>query len=335
MLKTIVILLIGLLIIIAGIAAYAYVTLKKPQFTVTAPVEIYLKPGSGFQEIVGILKSNKLLRNETLFKIYMIASGKHKRIKAGYYLFDKPLSVIEFSDKLLQGQAVYVRVTIPEGSNLYDIEPILIRNGLLEKIDYSNLLTSEQLLHEVSKIDADIKSLEGYLFPETYFLPKGETALTLLKMMIKEFKKKNLEKLKTRASEMATSVNALVIMASLIEKESGYTQERPLIASVFYNRLKIGMRLQCDPTVLYSFYVTGKFPATLTREDLEIDSPYNTYRYAGLPPAPICNPGNNSLLAAMYPEASNYLYFVSKGNGTHYFSKNLSEHIMAISRYQK
>lgn len=326
-----------LILIVASVIAcsFIYSILHRPQFTMIKPVEIFLKSGLSFQEITEILRNNKLLSNDTIFKMYMIATGKHRRIKAGYYLFDKSYNIIELSDKLMQGQTLYLKITIPEGSNLYDIEGILRRNGLLDKIDYAALLKSKQLLDELHVIDPKIQYLEGYLFPETYFLTKGETALILLRMMIKEFEKRYLSKLKIRAHEMDASINDIVIMASMIEKETGYIQEKPLIASVFYNRLRIHMRLQCDPTVLYSFYMNGKFPLVLIKDDLEIDSPYNTYVNAGLPPTPICNPGSDSLLAAMYPAESSYLYFVSKHNGTHYFSKNLDEHLKAVSTYNR
>lgn len=314
---------------------YVYKTLSQPQFSLNKKVEIYIKPGSSFNEIVSLLYQNRIIKNKILFKFYMIFQGKHKYIKAGYYLFDKPLNIFQLADKLTKGQILYYKITIPEGSNLFDIKEILKKNNLLAGKDFFSLIHSNEIMNEIKEINSDIKSPEGYLFPETYYLSKEEDVSLLIKRMIREFKKRYLEKLQSKSKISNFSVNELVTLASLIEKETGYSKEKPLIASVFYNRLRLNMKLQCDPTVYYAFYLLGKFPLLLTKEDLLIDSPYNTYRYYGLPPTPICNPGHDSIEAVLNPAESKYLYFVSKHDGTHYFSTNLKEHNAAVSLYNK
>ncbi|OGF65213.1 MAG: hypothetical protein A2Y62_17805 [Candidatus Fischerbacteria bacterium RBG_13_37_8] len=330
-----IILLLFFVALVIGFTWYSYETLNEPQYSLSVPVEVYIKPGTSFSGTIASLTEKGLLKDPFVFKLYFLATDKHRYIKAGYYLFDEPLSIIEFGDKLIKGESLYSKITIPEGSNLFDIEGILRKQGLLEGTDYFQLIVSEELLKEARTIEPEIESLEGYLFPETYYFAKGETALSLLTMMIREFKKRYIPLLKKKAEEMNSTVKALVIMASLIEKETGYVEEKPLVASVFYNRLGRGMKLQCDPTVYYSFFMMGRYPEILTKEDLEIDSPYNTYYYSGFPPTPICNPGSTSIQAALNPANSDYLYFVSKRDGTHYFSRNLNEHLNAKAKYQR
>ncbi len=314
---------------------YIYEILKKPQFSFPKELEIHIKPGSSFNEIVSLLYENKIVKNKTLFKLYILILGKHKYIKAGYYLFDKPLNILQLVDKLLKGEVLYYKITIPEGSNLFDVKEIFRRNSILKGEDFFSIVNSKEIIDELKQIAPDINNVEGYLFPETYYMSKEESLSSLIKRMIREFKKRYLVDLKKKAELSGFSINELVTLASLIEKETGLSEEKPLIASVFYNRLKLNMKLQCDPTVYYAFYMSGKFPLLLSKEDLQIDSPYNTYRYYGLPPTPICNPGNDSIKAVLNPADSKYLYFVSKHDGSHYFSKTLREHNAAVYLYNK
>jgi len=314
---------------------YIYEIFKKPQFSFSKEVEVYIKPGSSFNEIVSLLYDNKIIKNKTLFKLYILILGKHKYIKAGYYLFDKPLNILQLANKLLKGEILYYKITIPEGSNLFDVQEILRRNNILKGENFFSIVNSKEILDDLKEIAPDINSVEGYLFPETYYMSKEESLSSLIRRMIKEFKRRYLLTLKKKSELSGFSINELVALASLIEKETGLPEEKPLIASVFYNRLKLNMKLQCDPTVYYAFYISGKFPLLLSKEDLEIDSPYNTYRYYGLPPTPICNPGDASIKAVLNPADSKYLYFVSKHDGSHYFSTTLREHNAAIYLYKK
>jgi UPF0755 protein len=254
-------------------------------------------------------------------------------IKAGYYRFDRSLNILEIADKLLKGEIVYYKITFPEGSNIFEIGKIIEDAKVIGYERFFQVINSVDVLMELKKIDNSLNSVEGYLFPETYYFAKGERLEELIKMMIKEFNRRNGELLRKRSVELGFNIHQIVTMASLIEKESANDEEKPLIASVFYNRLKRNMMLQCDPTVIYSHYLSGNVINILTKDDLRIQSPYNTYQNIGLPPGPICNPGEKSLNAAMYPAKTDYLYFVSMRNGSHYFSKSLQEHLKAKAIY--
>lgn len=323
------------IICLVGIYLFVNHSLNKKQFYLTESLEIYIEPKSSFSSIMVLLKENKLIKDSSVCKGYFIITGKHRRIKAGYYIFDKPLSIIELAEKLVKGEVVYYKITFPEGSNIYDVGNILEREKVLGAKDYYEAINTEEILMELKEIDSNIDNVEGYLFPETYHFAKGEKIIKLIKMMIDEFKRRNLKSLKMASKELGFSINEIVTMASLIEKESKDNNEKPLIASVFYNRLKKGMMLQCDPTVIYAHYLQGRVITILTADDMHIESAYNTYRNFGLPAGPICNPGKKSLYAAMHPAHTNYLYFVSKGNGSHYFSKELNEHLRAKVKYLK
>jgi UPF0755 protein len=177
--------------------------------------------------------------------------------------------------------------------------------------------------------------LEGFLFPETYFLGKNDDTSTVLITMMHEFKKRYTSAFQQRASELGWSTIQVVTLASLIEKETGKKEERPLISGVFHNRMNKAMLLQCDPTVIYALLLRAEYKGYITKADLRLESPYNTYVTAGLPPGPICNPGEASIRAALYPEQTDKLYFVSRNDGSHYFSATLAEHNRAVQQYQR
>ena len=187
----------------------------------------------------------------------------------------------------------------------------------------------------ISGWDDAATDMEGYLFPETYHFPKGTPTEKLVEAMVTQFKKTFNENWQRRADELGMTVREVVILASLIEKETSIPEERTLVSAVFHNRLRIGMKLDCDPTIIYALKQQDRFGDRLRTKDLRFDSPYNTYLYPGLPPGPICNPGQGCLEAALYPAASKYLYFVSKNDGSHHFSLTLREHLRAVQKYQK
>jgi UPF0755 protein len=187
----------------------------------------------------------------------------------------------------------------------------------------------------ISRLDPQASDLEGYLFPETYHFPKDYTAREIVETMVKQFLRTFQPPWEERAKQLDLSVREVVILASLIEKETGQADEKKLISSVFHNRLRIGMKLDCDPTIIYALKEEGRFDGNLRKRDLSWDSPYNTYVYAGLPPGPIANPGKESLEAALFPADEDYLYFVSKNDGSHHFSSSFVEHQRAVDFYQK
>jgi UPF0755 protein len=233
--------------------------------------------------------------------------------------------------KIARGE-VYVRpLTFPEGLTYKQMSALYEGKGFGPALDFINAAKRGAL---VSAVDPDAKDLEGYLFPDTYKLPRSTTAELLVGRMIAAFMKTLTPELMDKAEARGLNVRQLVTLASIVEKETGNPDERPLVAAVYANRLKIGMGLQCDPTVIYALERAGRYNGNLTRDDLQFDSPYNTYRYAGLPPGPIASPGRASLEAAASPADVPYLYFVSKNDGSHAFAATLDEHNRNVQQYQ-
>ena len=187
----------------------------------------------------------------------------------------------------------------------------------------------------ISSLDKEASNLEGYLFPETYYFPKRTPADKIVSTLISQFKSVLSSDWQKRAAELGMTIRQVIILASLIEKEASLPEEKKLVSAVFHNRLKIGMKLDCDPTIIYDLREKGIFKDRLHAKDLKFDTPYNTYLRRGLPPGPICNPGRGSLEAALYPAEESYLYFVSKNDGSHHFSRNFREHQNAVIKYQK
>jgi UPF0755 protein len=202
-------------------------------------------------------------------------------------------------------------------------------------IDTSDFLAASENTGLISDVDPDAINLEGYLFPETYHFPKNTPVKKIVEAMVLQFRSVFNEEWRSRAEELGMTVRDVVILASLIEKETSKPEERELISAVFHNRLRIRMKLDCDPTIIYALKEKEGFNGSLRKKDLKLDSPYNTYLYRGLPPGPIANPGKGSLRAALFPADNNFIYFVSKNDGSHYFSSSFREHQNAVNRYQR
>jgi len=235
---------------------------------------------------------------------------------------------MEVVRRLEQGRGLVHQVTIPEGLAARQIAQLLAERGLVDQDRFLSLLRDRALL-EGHGVEGD--SLEGYLFPDTYRLVKGQAEDTIIQRMVRRFHEVFGPDEQARGARLGMSVRDVVTMASLIEREAKVPRERPLISAVFHNRLRVRMPLQSDPTVLYAL---SRFSGRLTKANLQAPSPYNTYVNHGLPPGPIANPGRASITAALYPAATRYLYFVSKNDGTHAFSKTLREHEVLVRRYQ-
>ena len=209
---------------------------------------------------------------------------------------------------------------------------------MLESLHFAeeeDFLEASSQKESLSFLDKEASSLEGYLLPETYHFPKGTSAKTIIAAMISQFQNVFNEEWRKRASEIGMTIREVVILASLIEKETSIPEERKLVSAVFHNRLKRRMKLDCDPTIIYVLKQEGRFKDRLRTKDLKLDSPYNTYLYPGLPPSPICNPGRETLEAALFPADVKYLYFVSKNDRSHHFSRTFREHQQAVLKYQK
>ena len=289
---------------------------------------VRILPGMGLPAIARHLNQEEIIHDPNKFIILAWWKGLGKKIQWGdfeLYAGMPPALLLEY---LASGRNMIRKVTFPEGFTLQQIAQRLGEEKLVEEKTFLALARTPQW---VEQLGIDGPSLEGYLFPDTYLFHRGMAPEEIQKKMVQRFKKvfESLPPQNPSAGHLST--RELVILASIVEKESGLFSERPLIASVFYNRLNKGMPLQSDPTVIYGL---TDFDGNLRKKDLLKQTSYNTYRNPGLPPGPIANPGRNSLEAVLSPVQSEYLYFVSKNDGSHYFSKNLKDHNRAVSRYQ-
>ncbi|MEW5801210.1 MAG: endolytic transglycosylase MltG [bacterium] len=291
---------------------------------------IEIQKGMSITEISYLLKKEKIIRDVWLFNL-LTRLKPGMIIKAGEYKLDSAmkLNTLHLLDILQEGKTVCHKVTIPEGCTIRQVAGILAGRDLADQEKFIEVANDPNLARQLG-IEAD--SLEGYLFPDTYYFSKGLPEKSVAEAMVARFHKAIPLEWEERCREMEFNLHQIITLASLIEKETSMQEEKPLISATYHNRLRDGMRLQCDPTVIYSL---GSFNGTLTREHLSIDSPYNTYRICGLPPGPIANPGADSIRAALYPVKVGYRYFVSKNNGTHQFSCTLKEHNKAVGKYQK
>ncbi len=293
---------------------------------------IQIERGSSKSAIARRLEREGIISHRIPLLIYLWFVRRGATLKAGEYLFAAPANQLEVSDKLIRGEVYLHRVTVPEGLTLSEAAAEIASSGLV---------TTESLLSEmldptpVLHIDPQAKDLEGYLFPETYYFPRGVTARELVRVMVARFDQVFDDEMRRRSQAAGLSIREVVILASLVEEETAREEERPLIAAVFLNRLRSGLRLECDPTIIYALTRKGLYKGQLSKKDLLFDSPFNTYRNPGLPPGPICSPGLSSLRATLYPADTRFLYFVSKNDGTHFFSEDYRQHQRAVARYRK
>ena len=297
---------------------------------------IMIKKGSSLRKVSTMLKQEGIIRDANLFIRMVTFLGKKKEVKAGEYEFHTRMHPWEVLNILAKGQVKPHLVTIVEGCTLSQIAQLLDDLEIVDKKAFLEETSSPALIISLglpySATSKPGSSLEGYLFPNTYHLLREMTSEEIIQMMVQQFKKVFNNDWIRRASQLGMSLREVVTLASIIEKEASLPEEKPFISAVFHNRLRKKIPLQSDPTVIYGI---KNFNGNLTRADLQRPSPYNTYLNNGLPPTPICNPGKDSLLAALHPSPVSYLYFVSKNDGSHYFSSTMEEHNQAVSKYQK
>jgi len=292
------------------------------------PLTYHLAAGSSLSQVAAELHSGGVLRTPLSLKLFARLNEQGGRIQSGTYRFSSAATPEQILQRLVSGDVEKVSLTIPEG---------FTQAQIFERIDalgYGDRDTLQQLATDrdfIKSLQLDATSLEGYLFPETYLFTPGIDESKLLKMMVEHFREQLTSELLRKAKQRNLTLHQLVTLASIIEKETGLVEEMPLISSVFHNRLRRGIQLQTDPTVIYGL---SDFDGNLTRKHLTNPTPYNTYIIRGLPPGPIANPGLAALTAAAEPAESNYLYFVSRGDGSHHFSKSLQEHNRAVRKYQ-
>jgi UPF0755 protein len=293
---------------------------------------VEVERGTTVRALAQLLRRDGVILSPLAFRTLVWLEGPQATVKAGKYEFRGASSLAQVTRHLLEGRVVHVQVTIPEGLRLGEIVDLLAASGLGRR---DELLAAARRAEWIRELDPEAEDLEGYLFPDTYRLASGIGAEEVLSPMVERFREVFTDAWKARAAELGLSVRQVVTLASLVEKETGAPEERPLIAAVFHNRLERRMLLQCDPTVIYALDRAGLYRGYLTRKDLKFDSPYNTYVYKALPPGPIASPGRAALEAALYPADSEYLYFVSMNTGRHFFSRQLAEHERAVRMYQR
>lgn len=293
---------------------------------VTQVLEV--KAGMGLKAVSEVLTQANVIKDPLKFSLLARYKGYAKRIRAGEYALSAAMSPLAILDIMESGKVYLHRVTIPEGYNMQQIAEAFQKAGLADVQAFLDQARNKEL---AGSLGVAAETLEGYLFPETYYFPKNVTPKKIVSTMVQRFWSIFTPEFRARAEELQLSVHQVVTLASIIEKETGDPSERPLISSVFHNRLKKGMRLESDPTVIYGI---DRFNGNLTRKHLETHTPYNTYTIRGLPPGPIANPGLKAIEAALFPAKTDYLYFVAKKDRTHQFSTNLEDHNRAVRKYQ-
>ena len=292
---------------------------------------VTIQPGATRDEIGAGLVTGGVIRDYWTYRAALWYTGGSRSLKAGEYRFDRPMTAIDVVRKIERGDVYVRKITFPEGLNAMDMAKLYESHGFGPAADF---LEASRDVSLVADIDPAATDLEGYLYPETYSLPRSGSATQLVRAMVSRFKTIANAGLRQRAAAEGLSVRQWVTLASVVEKETGNPDERPLVAAVYRNRLKIGMGLQADPTVVYALEKAGKYDGNIHRENLAFDSPYNTYKYPGLPPGPIASPGQASLEAALTPADVKYLYFVSRNDGTHVFAETLAEHNRNVQKFQ-
>jgi UPF0755 protein len=321
------------ILVIAASAAWLHLELTTPYYNAPSNgIFVEISRGLDTGKIAKILVESGILRHRLPFIAYLRFTNNAGRIKAGEYRFSGPASPKQITQRLIRGDVYYRALTIPEGLTARETIELLARNGfgIIEEME-SLLLKTDW----ISDVNSDAENLEGYLFPETYHFSRKADSVQIIKTMVEQFRKRYREIVAEYPPRTGWNTSQIVILASMIEKEVQKAEERPIVSSVFYNRLERKIPLACDATIIYALKLRGTYNGNIRKVDLSMESPYNSYRNRGLPPGPIANPGADSLRAALSPAETEYLYYVSRNDGTHVFSKTYREHQRAVDKYQR
>ena len=348
--RVLLLLFVVLLLTAAAAAMYGYSTwsgLYEPYKGYTSAEQfVDIPAGTSTGAITERLVTGGIVRDALVFRVALWWTGGARNLQAGEYRFDQPLTPIEVIDRLTRGDVYTRRITFPEGRTIQEMAKLYESREMGQARDFMAAATNRSL---IADLDPGATDLEGYLFPETYSLPRNAPAARLISAMVERFRLTFTEAQKNASTGVQNGAPAeagapagvvtlttrdIVTLASLVEKETGAPDERPMIAAVYRNRLRLRMPLQADPTVVYAMQKAGTYNGNIRRDDLAMDSPYNTYKYPGLPPGPIASPGKASLEAALHPADVDYLYFVSRNDGTHAFATTLAEHSRNVQRFQ-
>ena len=329
MLRRVILLVVVLAVSLAAGAWWALHQFDTPYRGFTDPeVFVEIPPGDSTSDMAGRLSAMGVVRDPLLFRLAVRHANADRHLQAGEYRFFDAASPNEIVARMRRGDTFNHNVTFPEGLTIWDMGGVFERAGVGTAADFVDAAQASSL---IADLDPGAKTLEGYLFPSTYSLPRRAGAEGFVRAMVKAFRK---EIGTAPLPDGSWSMRELVTLASIVEKETADPAERPIVAAVYLNRLKIHMALQCDPTVIYAMMLRGKWNGNIRKDDLQIDSPYNTYRYPGLPPGPIASPGRASIEAVRHPADVPYLYFVSRNDGTHVFARTLEEHNKNVRAYQ-
>jgi UPF0755 protein len=293
-----------------------------------ADVTVFLPPGTPVSRIFRELESARVVPDARMAELYYRLYRSGTTLQAGEYLFTRPTSIDEVINRLGTGDVIVHRIVVPEGLTSEETFELFWKKGIGGPQAFREAAAASELLPGYTSGDSD---LEGFLFPDTYQVTRTTSAAEVIARMVARFRENFTPSMRDAARARDMTVREVVTLASIIEKETSLSREYPLVSSVYWNRLRKGMRLQADPTVVYALKRNGKWSGTLYRSDYELDSPWNTYRIDGLPPGPICNPGSGALAAAVAPANTDYLYFVADDSGGHIFSRSFPEHLQAIA----
>jgi len=317
------------LLMIAAVSAYGHRALDLPAQDTEVHHIVQVPHDASFKSVAGQLSDKGLIVSPFWFRLLGKMHDAERKIKPGEYDFNTRMRPTEILDALVKGRVILYSVLIPEGLTAYQTCRLISEAHLADEAALGGLISNPGFL---TSLGVEAPTMEGYLYPDTYFFPKGTRPEEILKTMVGRFRHLYTEELQTRAGELKLTERQVLILASIIEKETGQEDERFLISAVFHNRLRKNWPLQSDPTVIYDI---PDFDGNLTRKHLARQTPFNTYVHPGLPPGPIANPGLKSIIAALNPAPVKYLFFVSKNDGTHQFSVTLEEHNKAVAHYQK
>lgn len=291
-------------------------------------IKFNINSGQNLSTISDNLQNNGIIKNSFFFKILASYKESSRKLKAGEYILSASKTPLEILSIITKGSVKLYKLTLPEGLNIKEVAQRVEQAGFGASENFLLLAENQEFAR---KLGIDQVSLEGYLYPETYFFPKNTPQQKIIAAMVQAFNKAYNKEFRKQTIDMGFSIHEVVTLASIIEKETGAAKERPVISSVFHNRLKKGMRLESDPTVIYGI---KDFNGNITRKDLRTWTPYNTYKIKALPPGPIANPGGLSIKAALYPDKTDYIFFVSKKDTTHKFSRTIQGHNKAVRKYQ-
>ncbi len=315
--------------VILSFFAYISVQLLIPLPVGNKNIEIEVPKGATFRQVIEIFSQEKLLRDKNIFLFIGRITGLDRKIRAGYYSIYKSMNALDLLKALRKGQIIEYEITVIEGDSLREIARKLSEKNIVSEENFNELSYDKDFL---SSYNIHAPSLEGYLFPDTYKIPKGMDPKEALGMMINKMREKYSDKLAARAAEIGLTEREVLTLASIIEKEAATDEERPLISAVYHNRLKKKIPLQADPTAVYGVKSSKE---KITSEDLKRKTPYNTYAIRGLPPGPIASPSLKSIIAALHPADVPYIYFVSNNDGTHNFSVTAEQHELAVRAYRE